>query len=325
MSRRVLGITAAVLLAAIGTVLLVAYVSGAEERALEGEERMEVYVVNQTIPAGTTGDEIEALVAVEEVPAKVRPINAVTNLNALTGRVAAVDLPVGEQLIESRFIAPAEYANRQAGVKVPEDLLEVTISLDPERAIGGLLDPGQTVAVLASFEPFDLATVPIDVQGNIVTVPEDLAEDLNIKTPNTTDTLVRKALVTAVQRVEGSSGGLGGGDDEEDGADQRLTTAPRDQILVTLALEPDLVERVVFAAEYGSVWLAIDRETVPDLQDSIKDRGNVYTQLDGFGADAPTDETPRLAAVSGRGATGETADEATDQATGEATDEGSDQ
>ena len=99
MSRRVIGLVIAVILALVGTVALVAFVAGAEERALEGEELVEVYVVTELIGAGTEGEELEELVVVEEVPTKVRPDNAVDNLAALRGRVAAVDLQPGEQLI----------------------------------------------------------------------------------------------------------------------------------------------------------------------------------------------------------------------------------
>lgn len=54
MSRKVVGIVVALLLATVGTVALVSYVRTAEQRAQAGEELVEVYVVNGTIKAGTS-------------------------------------------------------------------------------------------------------------------------------------------------------------------------------------------------------------------------------------------------------------------------------
>lgn len=275
MSKRVIGLLAAVVLALVGTVALVAFVAGAEERALEGEELVEVYVVSELIPGGTAGDDLEESVVVEEVPAKIRPDDAVDNLAALRGRVAAVDLQPGEQLLESRFVELDEFADRAVGVQIPDDMVEVTIALDPERAIGGLLEPGQTVAILASFEPFQLSATVVEIDGEEVALPAAVADSVEGATPNTTDIILRKVLVTAVQQEANSSLGS----DEEDGTN-RLSTAPDGSILVTLAVPPYDAERVVFTAEFGTLWLAVEREDVPELEDSIKTRGNVYDEND---------------------------------------------
>ena len=275
MSRRAIGLLAAVVLALIGTVALVAFVAGAEERALEGEQLVEVYVVQDTILSGTSGDQVEELVVVEEVPVKVRPADAVDSLASLRGRVAAVDLQAGEQLLDSRFIEVSEFTSREVGVTVPEDMIEVTIQLEPQRAIGGLLEPGQTVSVFSSFEPFELQTFLVEIDGEEVVIPPAAGEQIDAQTPNSTEIILRKALVTAVQEATGSSG-IGNADEGSD----RLNTAPTGELLVTLALVPSDAERVVFTAEFGMLWLAIERETVPEEPDSIKTRANVYTDAD---------------------------------------------
>ncbi len=275
MSKRVIGLLAAVVLALVGTVALVAFVAGAEERALEGEELVEVYVVTEPILGGTAGDELEDSVVVEEVPSKVRPADAVDNLAALRGRVAAVDLQPGEQLIESRFVELDEFADRAVGVQIPDDMVEVTIALDPERAVGGLLEPGQTVAVIASFEPFQLSATVVEIDGEEVALPAAVADNVEGATPNTTDIILRKVLVTAVQQEQNSTL-----DSSDESGSTRLNTAPEGSLLVTLAVPPYDAERVVFTAEFGTLWLAVEREGVPELEDSIKTRGNVYDESD---------------------------------------------
>jgi pilus assembly protein CpaB len=287
MSKRAIGLLVAVILALIGTVALVAFVAGAEERALEGEQLVEVYVVTELIAGGTSGDELEELVTVEEVPVKVRPDDAVDSLATLRGRVAAVDLQPGEQLLESRFVEVSEFTSREIGVQVPEDMVEVTVALDPERAVGGLLEPGQTVSVFASFEPFELTTFLVEIDGEEVVIPPAAGQDVEAETPNSTDLILHKVLVTAVQERP-AAGSFGA----EDGEVDRLTTAPEDQILVTLALPPNDAERVVFTAEFGLVWLAVERETVPDDIDSIKTRVNVYNNdSDGQTIEFQSEET----------------------------------
>lgn len=272
MNRKVVGVVTALILALAGTVALVAYVGDAEERALAGEELVEVYVVTVPIPAGTPASEVEQYVAVEQVPVKVQAEAAVSNLPSLTGRVAAVNLLLGEQLVDGRFVERSEFADRVAGVQVPDDMVEITIELDPQRAVGGLLEPGQTVAVFSSFEPFDLKASFVEVDGEEVPLPVAIADEIDGKTSNSTEIIARKVIVTAVQEVEDRTFNS---DSDEEGVD-RLTTAPNDSVFVTLAVSPFDAERVVFTAEFGFVWLAVERETVPEVDDSIKTRTNVY-------------------------------------------------
>ena len=114
----------------------------------------------------------------------------------------------------------------------------------------------------------------VEIDGQEVALPAAVADSVEGATPNTTDIILRKVLVTAVQQQENSS--LGNG---EDGS-SRLNTAPDGSLLVTLAVPPYDAERVVFTAEFGTLWLAVEREDVPEIEDSIKTRGNVYDEND---------------------------------------------
>ena len=275
MTRKVIGIIVALGLAVVGTIALVAYVSTAEDRALAGEELAQVYVVTSPVPAGTPATQLASFIQVEEVPVKIKAQGAVDDLEALGDRVAAVDLLPGEQLVNDRMVDVAAFTDRAEGVKVPDDMVEVTVELEPQRAVGGLVEPGQTVAVLSSFEPFDLTADVVQVNGQEVAVPQSVASEVAGSTPNSTETILRKVLVTAVQRSQSNGGGGGLGASESTETD-RLETAPEDTLLVTLAVLPIDAERVVFSAEWGSIWLAIDRDTVPTVDDPIMTRGNVY-------------------------------------------------
>ncbi|MCP4226823.1 MAG: Flp pilus assembly protein CpaB [Actinomycetia bacterium] len=272
MTRRIAGSVAAILLAFIGTVTLVAYVASAERRALAGEELVEVYVITTPIASGTAAEEVEDRVTVEHVPVKVRASGAVDNLATLVGLVAAVDLMPGEQLLTGRFVPHSELANREIGIDVPEDMVEVTIELDGQRAVGGLLEAGQTVAIFASFDPFEASTTVVDVNGEAVPFPSAVADEIGGEVSSTTDLLFHKVLVTAVQDRTGRASAA---------AQQQFTTAPDSTLFITFAVPSFDAERLIFTAEFGSIWLAIERETAPDNDEPGQSRGSVLLDLVG--------------------------------------------
>jgi pilus assembly protein CpaB len=250
-NRRVVGLVAAISLAAIGTIGIVAYVNGAEDRALAGEEVVEVLVVKNDIPAGTPAEDIGDRVALEKVVEKVKAEGAVTTVTSLEGMVAGAHLVPGEQLVEQRFVEPTAYRARGAAVNVPSGYLSTTISVDPDRAVGGVLTPGSTVAVSASFGSDGSAAV------------------------EETHLTLRKVLVTNVQ-IDADAIPDEEADDEstEDGIEPG--DAPTSQFLVTLALDAPSSERLIFAAEHGTIWLSLEPSDAPDGGTKVVTRGNVY-------------------------------------------------
>lgn len=250
MKRRIVGITGAVLLAAVGTLVLVGYVNAAEDRALAGEKTVDVLVVAKAVDKGTSADELADLVREEQVPAKVRAEDAVIDLDTLGDRVTSVSLSPGEQVVAGRFVDPSDLES-VGQVEVPDGLLQVTVALAPERAVGGLIEPGSTVGVLASFEPFD---------------SENENGQQGPKSPNSTHFIKHKALVTAVQ----SSGQAASDDDDPN-------QAPSGNLLVTMALTAPEVERVVFTAEHGSLWLAFEPTDAPTDGTQVVTRAEVYS------------------------------------------------
>ena len=58
MKKKRLSLIGAIVLVALGTVALVKYVSTAEDRALAGEELVDVLVLSTPVPAGTAASAI---------------------------------------------------------------------------------------------------------------------------------------------------------------------------------------------------------------------------------------------------------------------------
>lgn len=254
MNRKITGILLALLLATVGTFALVAYVQSAKEEAVAGERQVDVVVVRDRIRKGATVEDMRGAVDTSKVPAKVRPEDAVSDLGALDdGLVAAVDLEPGEVLLRSRLVTAEDLAR----ASVPEGMQELTVALEPERAVGGTLGAGDTVGVVLSFEPFE----------------RDKSQGGG-KTPNMSHLTFHKVVVTSVQFDSNeSTPSLGGdGDDEEEDVER----APSNRLLVTLALTSPQVEQVVFAAEFGHIWLTAEPADADESGTRIVTLGEVY-------------------------------------------------
>src|SRR5919205_909812 len=151
MKTRLLGGIAALLVAIIGTVLLVNYVQNADKRAMEGTETESVYVVEKTISAGTGIDKAAGAVVRKDIPKAAVAAGAVTDLNQVGQKVAAVDLMPGEQLLATRMV-DADSILGPSRVQVPTGMQEITLKLPIERVVGGTLTAGDTVGVFLSVD-----------------------------------------------------------------------------------------------------------------------------------------------------------------------------
>jgi pilus assembly protein CpaB len=284
MKKRVIGFIAAVVLALIGTTLLVAFVKGAEDRALAGETIVEVYVANTKIEQGTAGEDLVDKVSLEKIPPKVPVEGAVGDLEDIDGLVAEVDLLPGEQITFDRFVERSSISRYARTVQAPNGLLEMTMSLSPERVGGGSIRPGDRVAIVASFEPFDIETAVLP-EGLDISVTSDQLDTLleaffknddlvGDATPNSTHILEHKVLVTHVQEEElpqetfDSAGEVVGS-----GA-----IAPTGNLLVTVAVDAPTIERIVFTKEFGLIWLAAEPSDASEAGTRLVDRGNIYDE-----------------------------------------------
>jgi pilus assembly protein CpaB len=278
MRRRVIGIFVAVLLAGFGTLALVAYVQSAKDDAQAEEPLREVYVVTQDVPQGALFREIVDSVELTEVPERLAASDAVTDLEDVgDDMVSAVDLKAGEQLLAGRLVDPESLVR----VQVPDGLQELTLSLDPERAVGGVLHAGDLVGVVLSFDPFEITdsgvpAAPDDDAGGGGDEPDADADagdstQRPTKTPNMTHLTLHKVQVTSVRYAQRDSeriverrqdddtdvNAIGSDDDEQDEVAPTAVVdeGPEERLLVTIAVTSPEVEQIVFAAEFGHVWL----------------------------------------------------------------------
>jgi pilus assembly protein CpaB len=220
---RLLTALAALVLAIVGGFLVSAYVQGADQRALAGAKTVEILVVNEPVPAGTPTEQLAQYLTVKALPASVVAAGALSDLSTVGGKVTAVDLVPTEQLLESRLVA-ADERTIDGAVPVPEGLQEVTVPLAPDRVLGGTIRAGDTVGIFVTM-----------VQNE----------------RDTTHLLFHKVLVTNVQGAPALPA---------EGTDALTAPVPTAPMYITFARNSADAEKIVFATQYGSIWLSREPE-----------------------------------------------------------------
>jgi pilus assembly protein CpaB len=244
MKARLLGGIAALVVAIVGTVLLFTYVQGADRRALANTETEDVLIVKQEVPAGTPASQLGQYVVSKPVPRTAVAVDGVADLDALGSKVTSVALVPGEQLLNGRMVDANAYLG-PARVEVPAGLQEITVRLGIDRVVGGRVQAGDTVGVFIS-----LANAPAVTDAGA---------------PGTggtgTQLTFHKVLVTAVQFSSGaaaqtqaeatqasSQGALNAA------SETKPTTS--DSYLITFARNAVDAEKLVYAAEFGKIYLS---------------------------------------------------------------------
>jgi len=218
MKTRLIAALTALVLAVLGAVLISGYVQGADARALAGVRTRDVLVVAKPVAAGTPVAQLPASLQLRRIPASAVAEGALSALTGKDGDVTAVDLVPGEQVLASRLVAP-QAAQRAGAIAVPKGMQEVSFQVSPDRIVGGRIQAGQTVAIYFTFpNPGG--------KGGV------------------TKLVFQKVLVTDVQGGAAPADPKGGG------------PAPGGAVVVTVARVAADVQRIIYAAQYGTVWLS---------------------------------------------------------------------
>lgn len=228
MKTRLLGGMAALVLAIVGTVLLLTYVQGADARAQSSLEPVKVLIATRDVPAGTPVAELATAFKEQSLPAVAVPKDALNTLADQDGKVLAQAVSAGEQLLAAKLVT-ADSLLTPGTVDVPEGKQEVTVLLEPERVAGGNLRAGDTVGIFGSFEGKAIK----DVDGAEITKLLD-----------------EKVLVTAIQIAAGQTEGTAEG----------AAALPAGSAYVTFGVDSAQAAKIIHTREFGLVWLTKQNE-----------------------------------------------------------------
>lgn len=255
--RKLIGIVGFLVFLSAGA-FLVLKSGGAEADKEVVRAQVPMLVAIQTIKAGTSVDKVienaATMLAVSMVDVDARNPDALTAIDELKpykGQVFATEMALNAPLLTTTFVDRGALTLAAGGVDIPEDLLQLSFSLEPQRVLGGSLRAGDRVAVLMSNTP------PATTEG--------------AAPMGQTHIIVQKALLANVQLSNLANAG---------------DTAPGEEAapmvvgnyMVTLALSASDTERMTNALEFGKIWLAKQPDPANGEGTKIWDVGATMTE-----------------------------------------------
>lgn len=246
MDRRKLLLVVAAVVAVLGVALVFVYAKGADQRAADKYDTVEVLVAAKKVNPGEDFDS-----ALENGKFELADVTkgqvlegASDETDGFEGSVALTTLYPGEQLIPTKFGGVFD-VEAQSTLPIPEGKLAISILVKDDGRVGKFLAPGAEVAII--FTDIDRTT----------------------QEPILTKVLLKRVIVLAA----GSTTSLGGGGNSDASADDSAEAQNEEQIqqLLTIAVSQRDAERVRFAEKDGELTAALLNagSEVDDAEDGI--------------------------------------------------------
>ncbi|WP_107774626.1 Flp pilus assembly protein CpaB [Nocardioides sediminis] len=230
MARRSLLLIVAVLIALVGTSLIVLYVQGIDARATADQELVEVLQATDVIDAGE--DVAAAQEAGKFAKTEVRRADlvegALSSTSSISDLVAIGTIYPGEQILAKKFGNLGDAGT----LVIPDDKLAVSVELtDPER-VAGFVNPGSEVAIFVSADP-------------VLYRPDGKEQKL----PQYTGLLLPKVEVVGV----GTTSIAAKTTKSEDGEETEQVA----RTILTVAVDQKQAEKLIFASRNGDISFAL--------------------------------------------------------------------
>jgi pilus assembly protein CpaB len=245
MTRRIIGVVLAIVLAVIGTGAVLLYVNSARNTVANGQRAVHILVAKDRIPAGTSGDRIRSEGLAEDlvVPASTVPDDALSKLpGELDKLVITADVQARQVLLRGMF---GQATKLSGGLDIPEGTVALSVAINVNQQVGGFVRPGSQVAI------FD--TYGLDDSGK-VTAPNSNAN--NGKGSTTTRVLLPRVEVIAVG-VFGANGVTSNQVQVNGDKTNNQNGNSGGQIIVTVAVNQVDAERLILASQTGTLYFAL--------------------------------------------------------------------
>ena len=145
MDRRKVLLVVAAVIAALGTLLVFLYVRGADTRADQRYDAVQVLRVVKQIDSGETIDAAQAAGKIETGSVSQKDLlpNALSGIDPVAGKVAVTAIYPGEQLTSSKFGA----SGSTSGLTIPKGKIAMSVNLTDPARVAGFVNPGDKVAI----------------------------------------------------------------------------------------------------------------------------------------------------------------------------------
>ena len=150
-NRRTVILIVAVVVAIVAAGAIYSYLNSVQNRAYNDAKLVKVYRVDKDVKKGLPGEQAidQGYVKSSDIPQKYRPTTALTDINAIRGKVALNDLSAGQVVVDGMFVEPRA-ATVSFAQRIPAGQVAVTIQVDQVRGVASLVVPGDQVNILAS-------------------------------------------------------------------------------------------------------------------------------------------------------------------------------
>jgi len=283
MRLRIILLFIAIILGVVAVVAVIAYINNIRAIVEEDVEKVEVLIAAQNIPKETAVEILisSEAVVLEEIPRKYLADGVLISLKDYEGYVVASPINKGEQITSTRFIRPEDIG---MAFNIPDDMLAISIPINEIIGVSNLINVGDMVNVIATFEPSETQVEAIEERPETEEIAleiEEISTGIEEEIPEIISEITQTLLwnvevlylgtrVIVEVEPEGSVSILG--------ASQTRDEQSEDIRTITLAVTPEQSEKLVFTEEMGSVWLALlpldgieKEETTGQTYDNIFD------------------------------------------------------
>jgi pilus assembly protein CpaB len=205
MDRRRILIVAAAVVAALGVVLVLLYVRGADDRAQRRFETVKVLTATAQLNPGESLQQAAGAgkLALRAVTNNELLAGYQTSTSALSGKVALTTIYPGEQIIASKF---GTTATPTSPLAIPRGMLAISVNLTDPARVAGFVQPGSTVAIFLDGneggQPFTRLLLPkVSVLGVGSTTPVSTTTT-NAQGQQSTEQLPRTLLTLALDQTD---------------------------------------------------------------------------------------------------------------------------
>ena len=223
MGRRTLLLVAALVVAALGTLLIFGYVRNADNRALKDQQPVEVLVAKTLIKAGALGSEAERLGSfdLKKIPRSATIAGVLSDPRPIADLVAVSDIYPGEQIISAKFAR----SGTTSILPIPTGKIAISVQLGDPQRVAGFVQPGSEVVIF--------------VMTTLVPPPRDgLADQVRVLLPRISVLAIGPTTLRAAPEGEGNK--------------EALPTA-----LITLAADQVQAEKIIYAVKHSSLYFGL--------------------------------------------------------------------
>jgi pilus assembly protein CpaB len=222
MGRRTVLLIAALVVAALGTALVFLYVTNYTGDIDEGNELVKVLQAQQQVDAGTTASQAseDGAFVLVELPQSAVPDGALSDISPVSEQVALAPIFEGQQILTQMFGTQLD----TGGLNVPKDQLAISVQLGDPNRVAGFVQPGSKVAVFSTIDGTDG-----DSETRILLTS---ADGIGVR-----------ATTGVTQTTTDETG--------------ESTTEEIPRAILTLALDQQDAQRVIFAQEQGPLYFGL--------------------------------------------------------------------